>query len=93
MTTAKYSRLDADISAMQRNSSTYCDEPEDAVDYNSWLSTFDLSSKKHDIQQLTSSNAFMSELQSRIVPLIVQYEVFWTRYFYQYVLPFLQSCT
>eukprot|EP00884_Botryococcus_braunii_P018124 jgi/Botrbrau1/4996/Bobra.0396s0022.1 len=81
--TAKYSRLDADISAMQRNSSTYCDEPEDTTDYTAWLVTFDLSSKRNDIEQLTASNAFMSELQSRIVPLIVQYDVFWTRYFYQ----------
>ena len=31
--TAKYSRLEAEISAMQRNSSTYCDEPEDCADY------------------------------------------------------------
>ena len=30
---AKYSRLEAEISAMQRNSSTYCDEPEDSADY------------------------------------------------------------
>lgn len=29
----KYSRLEAEISAMQRNSSTYCDEPEDSADY------------------------------------------------------------
>ena len=27
------SRLDAEVSAMQRNSSTYCDEPEDREDY------------------------------------------------------------
>ena len=40
---AKYSRLEAEISAMQRNSSTYCDEPEDSADYRvsalaQWLS-------------------------------------------------------
>jgi hypothetical protein len=83
MSGAKYSRLDADISSMQRNSSTYCDEPEDIADYNSWLANFDLSVRKADIDKLVESNAFMSELQSRIVPLIVQYDVFWTRYFYQ----------
>ena len=33
----KYSRLDADISAMQRSSSTYCDQPEDSLDFEAWL--------------------------------------------------------
>ena len=33
----KYSRLEAEISAMQRNSSTYCDQPEDAEDFARWL--------------------------------------------------------
>ena len=37
-----YSRLDAEVSAMQRNSSTYCDEPEDRDDYEArpWLPHF-----------------------------------------------------
>lgn len=33
----KYSRLEADISAMQRSSSTYCDQPEDTQDFEAWL--------------------------------------------------------
>ena len=33
----KYSRLEAEISAMQRNSSTYCDQPEDLEDFAKWL--------------------------------------------------------
>lgn len=34
---AKYSRLDSDIAAMQRDSSTYCDEPVDTEAYDAWL--------------------------------------------------------
>ncbi|KAL0039467.1 hypothetical protein WJX79_009469 [Trebouxia sp. C0005] len=30
-----------------------------------------------------SNNAFMAELQARIVPVIVDYQAFWTRYFYR----------
>lgn len=82
---AKYSRLDAEVSAMQRNSSTYCDEPADAADYAAWLAGFDLAARKPDIDAIVADNAFMAELQARIVPLIVQYEEFWTRYFYQCV--------
>lgn len=44
---------------------------------------FDLGSRKGEIEAITGGNAFMAELQSRIVPLIVEYEAFWTRYFFQ----------
>lgn len=80
---AKYSRLDAEVAAMQRNSSTYCDEPEDHADYAAWLAAFDLTARKPEIDTIIADNAFMAELQARIVPLIVQYDEFWTRYFYQ----------
>ena len=35
--TGRYSRLQADIRAMQHNSSTYCDEPEDTEAFQAWL--------------------------------------------------------
>lgn len=79
----RYSRLDSEVSAMQRNSATYCDEPQDTADYQAWLQGFDLGSRKGEIEAITGGNAFMAELQSRIVPLIVEYEAFWTRYFFQ----------
>ncbi|KAL3682998.1 hypothetical protein R1sor_001020 [Riccia sorocarpa] len=79
----KYSRFEAQVNAMQRDSSTYCDEPEDEEDYTSWRSSFKLADKKGDIETITKDNAFMQELQARIVPLIVEYDVFWTRYFYR----------
>mmetsp|Transcript_28498 Transcript_28498/g.34629 ORF Transcript_28498/g.34629 Transcript_28498/m.34629 type:complete len:431 (+) Transcript_28498:285-1577(+) len=79
----KYSRYEAQVSAMQRDSATYCDEPADVEDYNTWLTTFQLASKKATIDELLNDNAFMKELESRIVPLIVDHETFWTRYFYR----------
>ena len=48
------------------------------------LQDFDLEGRTEDIEAITRDNTFMAELQSRIVPLIVQHDVFWTRYFYQY---------
>ena len=80
---SKFSRFDADVAAMQRDSSTYCDEPEDGEDFAAWLTSFDLPAHKPDISKLLSENTFMSELQSRIVPVVVDYESFWTRYFYR----------
>lgn len=80
---AKYSRLDSDIAAMQRDSSTYCDEPADTEAYHAWLQTFDLEERKSDIEAVVRDNTFMAELQARIVPLIVEHDTFWRRYFYR----------
>ena len=55
------------------------------------MQDFDLEGRTEDIEAITRDNTFMAELQSRIVPLIVQYDVFWTRYFYQYVPAWLSS--
>ena len=80
---SKFSRFDADVAAMQRDSSTYCDEPDDSEEYEVWAAACDLSSKKPDIVKLLGENTFMSELQARIVPVIVDYDSFWKRYFYR----------
>ena len=34
---SKYSRLEAEVAAMQRDSGTYCDEPPDTDAYEAWL--------------------------------------------------------
>ena len=48
---------------------------------------FDLDARKGEVESVVGGNAFMAELQSRIVPLIVQHDAFWTRYFYQWAPP------
>ena len=68
---------------MQRDSSTYCDEPEDKEEYAKWMSSFQLADMKPQIAKITADNAFRAELQSRIVPIIVEYDDFWNRYFYR----------
>ena len=45
----KYSRLEADISAMQRSSSTYCDQPEDGQDFEIWLKVYTVKNCLEDI--------------------------------------------
>eukprot|EP00803_Ostreobium_quekettii_P009906 evm.model.scf_51.17 EVM.evm.TU.scf_51.17 scf_51:160962-166991(+) len=82
-TSMRYSRFEFEVSAMQRDSTTYCDEPPDQEDFQKWLETFSIDAKKPDVAQIIADNAFMAELQARIVPNIVDYDVFWTRYFYR----------
>jgi hypothetical protein len=36
-----------------------------------------------DIDRILNENAFMAELHARIVPIIVENEDFWARYFYR----------
>lgn len=79
----KYSRFEAQVSAMQHDSSTYCDEPDDAEDYKAWQSTFNLEEKKQDIDSTLDDNTFFQELFGRFVPGVVTYETFWMRYFYR----------
>lgn len=83
LSTMKYSRFESEVSAMQRDSGTYCDEPDNEQEFAEWKDRFDLVGQKADIEELIKGNAFMAELQSRIVPLIVEYDVFWTRYFFR----------
>lgn len=54
---------------MQRDSCTYCDEPEDVEDFDAWSRSFSLEARAEDIAEILRVNAFMSELHSRIVPL------------------------
>ena len=37
VSSSKYSRLEADVAAMQRDSGTYCDDPPDSDAYEAWL--------------------------------------------------------
>lgn len=76
-------RFEEEVTTMQRDSGTYLDEPEDADEFQAWLDGFSLEGHRGDIQQLVQANAFMAELQERIVPLIVEYDDFWTRYFFR----------
>jgi len=82
-TNGKYSRYESQVSAMQRDSGTYCDEPTDLEDFAKWQETFDFQKHESAIEEVLKDDAFMQELQSRIVPLIVDKQTFWTRYFYR----------
>lgn len=79
----KYSRVETQIRAMQLDSNTYCQEPEDIEDFEAWKSEFRFDERNEEIEDLCRENAFMEEVKSRLVPNIVDYETFWTRYFYR----------
>jgi hypothetical protein len=77
--------FDKKVAAMQRDSSTYCDEPAESEAFATFAKTFDASSDdvKKKIDQLLSTNSFMKTMSSRIVPAVVEHDVFWSRYFFR----------
>ncbi len=56
----RYSRFEADVNAMQRDSGTYCDEPEDEDDFAQWLEAFDLAQRKPAIDKIVQVSCFIS---------------------------------
>lgn len=51
VTGGKYNHLDSSIAAMQRDSGTYCDEPEDEADFECWLAGFSLEASREEIDK------------------------------------------
>ncbi|PHU30736.1 hypothetical protein BC332_02829 [Capsicum chinense] len=78
-----YSRIDATIRAIQCDVKTYCDEPEDMIDYNEWKLGFVLEEMNGEIEDLIKENGVIDEIYSEVVPSRVDQESFWSRYFYK----------
>ena len=72
------------VAAMQRDSSTYCDEPADAASFARFLKGFDARGDATlvEISRVLESNSFFKIVSSRIVPAVVAHDVFWSRYFF-----------
>jgi hypothetical protein len=51
--------LEQRVQTMQRDSGTYCDEPDDAEDFEAWRATFVLESKSDEVEEILVSNSFM----------------------------------
>lgn len=78
-----YSRIDATIKAIQCDAKTYCDEPEDVIDYNEWKLGFVLEEMSGEIEDLIKENGVIDEIYSEVVPSRFDQETFWCRYFYK----------
>ncbi|KAE8685507.1 exosome complex component rrp4-like [Hibiscus syriacus] len=81
----RYSRFDAQVRAIQGDTNTYIEEPEDLEDYKKWKSGFDLVDKKEEMERLMGENGEMVSVYKRVVGVSkgVDHETFWYRYFYR----------
>ncbi|KAK2982250.1 hypothetical protein RJ640_016380 [Escallonia rubra] len=78
-----YSRLDAQIRAIQSDINTYCEEPEDLGVYNEWKLGFALDERAEEIEDLLEENGAIDDIYREVVPRVVDDETFWGRYFYR----------
>jgi hypothetical protein len=71
------------MQAIQRDSATYCDDPKSMKLFEHFSENFTIADHGQDIVTTLNSNNFMKELFARIVPTIVDEEIFWRRYFFK----------
>ncbi|KAL8028996.1 hypothetical protein ABFX02_14G199500 [Erythranthe guttata] len=83
LNSGRYSWFESQVSAVQSDPSTFCEEPEDAEEYKKWKLTFDLDEKKGEIEDMVGENANLEGVYERVVPSVVDHETFWCRYFYR----------
>jgi hypothetical protein len=84
-TSAKFSLLEAEIAAMERDPGTYCDTTRtgDVEGFNHWLQTFDLDAHHEEIALICQKNGTVGKMKEELVPSLVDDTTFWTRYFYK----------
>ncbi|PIA44748.1 hypothetical protein AQUCO_01700382v1 [Aquilegia coerulea] len=79
----RYSRFEMQVHAIQCDKNTYCEEPDDLDDFGKWKSGFVLEEKNEEIENLLEENAVIEEVFAKLVPSVVDFEMFWSRYFYR----------
>lgn len=83
LSSKRYSRFESQISAIQGDANTYCEEPEDVEEYRKWKLGFVLDEKREEMKRLLEENGSMESVYNRVVPNTVDQETFWSRYFYK----------
>lgn len=83
LNSGRYSRFEAELSAIQSDLNTFCMEPNDEDDYGKWKSGFELVDYRDEIDGLIGENGILEGVYGRVVPNAVDHETFWCRYLYR----------
>ncbi|KAL1200411.1 hypothetical protein V5N11_032239 [Cardamine amara subsp. amara] len=78
-----YNRFETMLLAIQSDKDTYVKVPNDSEEFENWSLGFKLEEKKNEIFYLTNGNKSVKEMYEKIVPMEVDDESFWRRYFYK----------
>lgn len=83
LNTGRYSRFEAQLSVIQNDLNTFCEEPEDVEEHEKWKSKFKIEEKRSEIEGLVGENGVLDAIFRKVVPNVVDHDTFWCRYFYR----------
>jgi BSD domain len=62
---------------------TFCEDPDNQTAFAVFCKEHDADARGQQVAELMRDNAFLRELHTRLVPDIVDEELFWQRYFFR----------
>ncbi|KAL6564293.1 hypothetical protein OROMI_015743 [Orobanche minor] len=83
LNSAPYSWFAAQLSALQSDSGTFCEDPEDVEDFRKWKLGFELENNRDEIDNLIGKNGILDDVYEKFVPSAFDPKTFWSRYFYR----------
>jgi hypothetical protein len=78
----KYTRLEAQVLALRADPATFTEEPEDSEGFARWNSSFSVEETREQIEGVLRESPGLESFVERLVPSVVDYETFWSRYFF-----------
>nr|CAB3476854.1 unnamed protein product [Digitaria exilis] len=78
----KYTRFEAQVLALRADPATFTEEPEDSEGFAKWNSSFSTDEMKEQIEGVLRESPGLESFVERLVPSVVDYETFWSRYFF-----------
>ncbi|CAD6232004.1 unnamed protein product [Miscanthus lutarioriparius] len=80
--TKKYTRFEAQVLALRADPATFTEEPEDSEGFGRWSASFSIDEVKEQIEAVLRESPGLESFVERLVPSVVDYETFWSRYFF-----------
>ncbi|KAL0418777.1 UNVERIFIED_CONTAM: hypothetical protein Sradi_1291200 [Sesamum radiatum] len=77
LNSGRYSWFEAQLSGIQSDLNTFCEEPEDVEEYKKWKLRFELEDKRDEIEDLIGENGSLEGVYEKVVPSAVDHETFW----------------
>ena len=65
------------ITSAPTSADTYCEDPPPRA-FAAFVAEFDIDAAKTEVDAILASNSFMRTMSRRIVPVVVEYDAFWT---------------
>ncbi|KAJ1265346.1 hypothetical protein BS78_08G069700 [Paspalum vaginatum] len=78
----KYTRFEAQVLALRADPATFTEEPEDSEGFARWSTSFSIDEMMEQIEEVLRESPGLESFVERLVPSVVDYETFWSRYFF-----------